>query len=62
MALAVVSAEDLTAVLTVLKTVSNFILEIAVSLAQTVVSEPLLIIPIGVVMLRTAISIFRSLF
>ncbi len=62
MALAVVSAEDLTAVLTVLKTVANFILEIAVSLAQTVVSEPLLIIPIGVVMLRTAISIFRSLF
>lgn len=62
MALAVVSAEDLTAVLAVLKTVANFILEIAVSLAQTVVSEPLLIIPIGVVMLRTAISIFRSLF
>lgn len=62
MALAVVSAEDLTAVLTVLKTVAKFILEIAVSLAQTVVSEPLLIIPIGVVMLRTAISIFRSLF
>lgn len=62
MALAVVSAEDLTAVLSVLKTVASFILEIAVSLAQTVVSEPLLIIPIGVVMLRTAISIFRSLF
>lgn len=60
--LAVASADDIKAVLTALKTIADFLLEQVTSLVDLVVSQPLLLIPIGVVMLRTVISIFRSLF
>lgn len=62
MSLAIVTAEDLTAVLNILKTIAEFMLELAVSVVDIVMAQPLLLIPVGVVMLRTAISIFRSLF
>lgn len=60
--LAVATAEDIKAVLTALKTIADFMLEQVTALVDLVVSQPLLLIPIGVVMVRTVISIFRSLF
>lgn len=56
------TSESITAVLEVLKTIANFILNMVVSVVDLVMSQPLLLIPIGVVMLRTVISVFRSLF
>lgn len=56
------TSEQITAVMETLKTVSEFILQMVVSVVDIVMSQPLLLIPIGVVMLRTVISVFRSLF
>lgn len=56
------TSESITAVLDILKTIATFILEMVGSVVDVVMSQPLLLIPIGVVMLRTVISVFRSLF
>lgn len=56
------SSEQITTVLGVLKTIAEYILEMVVSVVDIVMSQPLLLIPIGVITLRTVISVFRSLF
>lgn len=56
------TAETITGVLDILKTIAEYILEMVVSVVDLVMSQPLLLIPIGVVMLRTVISVFRSIF
>lgn len=59
---AVATSADITAVLGLLKTIAEYILEMVVSVVDIVMSQPLLLIPIGVITLRTVISVFRSLF
>lgn len=59
---AAATVEAIEAVLNVLKTIALFILNLVGNVVQVVMSQPLLLIPIGVVMLRTVISVFRSLF
>ena len=49
-------------VLEVLATIAKFILGLVGEVVKVVMANPLLLIPIGVVMLRTVISVFRSLF
>lgn len=56
------TAEQIKAVLDVLKVIANYILDMVVGVVDLVMSQPLLLIPIGVVTLRTVISVFRSLF
>jgi len=56
------TAEAITAVLNLLKTIAEFILGMVGSVVEVVMANPLLLIPIGVVTLRTVISVFRSLF
>lgn len=56
------TSEGITAVLDILKTIATFILGMVGQVVDVVMSQPLLLIPIGVVMLRTVISVFRSLF
>ena len=56
------TSADITGVLNTLKTIAEFILGMVGSIVDVVMSQPLLLIPIGVVMLRTVISVFRSLF
>lgn len=58
----VATADSITAVLEILKTIASFILNMVGSVVDVVMAQPLLLIPIGVVMLRTVISVFRSLF
>lgn len=53
---------DITGVLGILKTIAEFILGCVSSVVDVIMANPLLLIPIGVVMLRTVISIFRNLF
>ena len=55
-------AEKITEVLELLKTIATFILGMVGEVVDLVMSQPLLLIPVGVVMLRTVISVFRSLF
>lgn len=59
---AVATSEQITAVLDVLKAIAEYILNMVVNVVDLVMSQPLLLIPIGVVTLRTVISVFRSLF
>lgn len=56
------TSEQITAVLDVLKTIAEYFLNMVGTIVGVVMENPLLLIPIGVVMLRTAISVFRSLF
>lgn len=58
----VATAEQITAVLDLLKGIAEYILGMVGSVVEVVMSEPLLLIPIGIVTLRTVISIFRNLF
>lgn len=58
----VATAETITGVLEILKTIASFILGMVGQVVDVVMAQPLLLIPIGVVMLRTVISVFRSLF
>ena len=53
---------DITAVMEVLKSIATFILGMVGGVVDLVMSQPLLLIPVGVVMLRTVISVFRALF
>lgn len=59
---AVATSENITQVLGLLKTIVEFVLQMVVSVVDIVMSQPLLLIPIGIVMLRTVISVFRALF
>ncbi len=52
----------ITSVLELLGTISTWIIGQVNSIVGVVMANPLLLIPIGVVMLRTIISVFRSLF
>ncbi len=61
-AAAVATVDAITTVLNILKTIALFILGLVGEVVSVVMSQPLLLIPIGVVMLRTVISVFRSLF
>lgn len=56
------TSEGILAVLNILKDIAEFILGMVGSVVEVIMANPLLLIPIGVVMLRTVISIFRSLF
>lgn len=56
------TSANITSVLELLKTIASFILSMVHDVVDLVMAEPLLLIPIGVVMLRTVISIFRNLF
>lgn len=56
------TSANVTSVLEVLKTIATFILSLVGDIVDVVISSPLLLIPIGVVMLRTVISVFRSLY
>lgn len=58
----VATSEQITAVLDILKAIAEYILSMVGNVVEVVMAEPLLLIPIGVVMLRTVISIFRNLF
>lgn len=58
----VATSADITAVLDILKAIAEYILGMVGSVVEVVMSEPLLLIPIGIVTLRTVISIFRNLF
>lgn len=56
------TSSDITTVMEVLKSIASFILNMVGDVVDLVMSQPLLLIPIGVVMLRTVISVFRTLF
>lgn len=58
----VATAATISGVLELLGTISTWILGQVNSIVGVVMANPLLLIPIGVVMLRTIISVFRSLF
>ena len=58
----VATSEQITAVLDILKAIAEYILGMVGSVVDVVMAEPLLLIPVGVVTLRTVISIFRNLF
>lgn len=58
----VATSAEITAVLDILKAIAEYILGMVGSVVEVVMAEPLLLIPIGVVTLRTVISIFRNLF
>lgn len=58
----VATATTIKSVLELLGTISTWILGQVNSIVGVVMANPLLLIPIGVVMLRTIISVFRSLF
>lgn len=58
----IATSAQITAVLDVLKAIANYILGMVGGVVDLVMSQPLLLIPIGVVTLRTVISVFRSLF
>ena len=56
------TSATVTSVLELLGTIATWILGQVNSIVSVVMANPLLLIPIGVVMLRTIISVFRSLF
>lgn len=56
------TSASITEVMELLKTIASFILDMVVDVVDLVMSQPLLLIPVGVVMLRTVISVFRTLF
>lgn len=58
----IATSQQITAVLDVLKAIAEYILNMVGGVVDLVMSQPLLLIPIGVVTLRTVISVFRSLF
>ena len=62
MLLAIATAEDVKAVLDLLKSISTFMLTSVGDVLDLVMAQPLIIIPIGVVMLHTVISNIRSFF
>lgn len=62
MILEAATAADVTGVLTILKSVVTFMIESISDIVTVVMANPLLLIPIGVVMTYAIISVFRRLF
>lgn len=60
--LAAATAEDVTGVLGILGSVVTWLFEQITAVVSIVMANPLLLIPIGVVMAYTVISIFKRLF
>lgn len=58
----VATSASVTAVLEILGTIAKFVLGLVSNIVAVVMANPLLLIPIGVVMLYTVIKVFRSLF
>ena len=56
------SAADITSVLDVLKVVFEFIIESLSTIVGVIMANPLLLIPIGVVLTYTIIRVFKALF
>lgn len=56
------TGEQITSVLTVLTDIAKAILGCVGDVVELVMAQPLLLIPIGVVMLYTIIRVFRALF
>lgn len=56
------TAEQITGVLDVLKTVFDFIIESLSTIVNVIMANPLLLIPIGVVLTYTIIRVFKALF
>ena len=56
------TAADVTSVLNVLKEVFTFIINSLTTIVNVVMANPLLLIPIGVVLTYTIIRVFKSLF
>ena len=53
---------EVTGVLAILQAIAEGILAMVGSLVELVMSQPLLLIPIGVILLYTVISVFRKIF
>lgn len=62
MFLAAASAEDITGVLKILTDIAKAVLGCVSDVVDVVMANPLLLIPIGVIMLYTIISVFKRLF
>ena len=56
------TAEQISGVLEVLKTVFDFIIESLGTIVEVIMANPLLLIPIGVVLTYTIIRVFKALF
>lgn len=56
------TAADVQGVLDVLKTVVTFLFNTITSLVDVVMANPLLLIPIGVILCYTTISVFKRIF
>ena len=56
------TGEQITSVLTVLTDIAKAILGCVGDVVELVMAQPLLLIPIGVVMLYTIIRVFKALF
>lgn len=61
-ALEAATSADITTVLGVLGTIVSWVFNQIASVVEIVMSQPLLLIPIGVVMVYTIIAVFRRLF
>lgn len=56
------TGEQITGVLTILTDIAKAILSCVSSVVELVMANPLLLIPVGVVMLYTIIRVFKALF
>lgn len=56
------TGEQITGVLTILTNIAKAILECVSSVVEVVMANPLLLIPVGCVMLYTIIRVFKTLF
>lgn len=56
------TGEQITGVLTILTDIAKAILTCVSSVVELVMANPLLLIPVGVVMLYTIIRVFKALF
>lgn len=59
---AAATAADVTGVLTILKEVFKFIIGALGDIVSVIMANPLLLIPIGVVLTYTIIRVFKALF
>lgn len=62
MVLTAATVEEVTGVLNILKNIADTILGCVGSVVDVVMSNPLLLIPIGCVLLYTIIRVFKTLF
>ena len=56
------TGEQITGVLTILTNIAESILQCVSSVVEVVMANPLLLIPVGCVMLYTIIRVFKTLF